>query len=98
MAWDDATLALRLIGIDIGAAETPTDFATRAKHGAVPVGPIEELAESVTIVRYADLDDAIKPAVTAQKAAARVDEVCRNQLTVPRRWADALDPRTLSRR
>ena len=46
----------------------------------------------------ADLDDAVKPAVTAQKAAARVDEVCRNQLTVTRRWADALDPRTLSRR
>ena len=98
LAWDDATLALHLIGIDIGAAETPAEFATRAKHGAVPVGPIEELAESVTIVRYADLDDAIKPAVTAQKAAARVDEVCRNQLTVTRRWADALDPRTLSRR
>ena len=97
LAWDDATSALRMIGVTADPAETPTEFAARAKTKAVPVGPVEELAEAVTIVRYADLDDAMRPALAAQKASARVDEVCRNQVTITRRWAEALDPRTLSR-
>ncbi len=97
LAWDDATTALRLVGVTADPAETPTEFAARAKTRHIPVGPIEELADAVTIVRYADLDDAMKPALTAQKASAQIDEVCRNQITVTKRWAEALDPRTLSR-
>jgi transglutaminase-like putative cysteine protease len=96
LAWDDATAAMRLIGVVADPAETPTEFARRADHLTVPVGPIEDLADAVTVVRYADLDDAMAPAMTAQQASTRVTEICRNQVSVGRRWADALDPRTIS--
>ncbi|MEM9201179.1 MAG: transglutaminaseTgpA domain-containing protein [Actinomycetota bacterium] len=96
LAWDDATDALRLIGVVAEPAETPVEFATRAKTMKVPVGPVDDLADAVTIVRYADLDDAMKPAIAAARASAAVNETCRNQVSTARRWVDAMDPRTLS--
>ena len=96
LAWDDATDALRLVGIVAEPSETPTEFARRAHARSVPVGPVNDLAEAVTIVRYADLDDAMAPARAAQQASTKVAETCRNQVSTPRRWAEALDPRTLS--
>ena len=96
LAWDDATDALRLIGVVAEPSETPSEFARRADALTIPVGPVEDLADAVTIVRYADLDDAMAPAVAAQKASVRVAEICRNQVGVTRRFVDALDPRTLS--
>lgn len=96
LAWDDATDALRLVGIVAEPSETPTEFARRAHARAVPVGPVGDLADAVTIVRYADLDDPMAPAQAAQKASTKVAETCRNQVSTTRRWVEALDPRTLS--
>ncbi|MEM9465841.1 MAG: DUF3488 and transglutaminase-like domain-containing protein [Actinomycetota bacterium] len=96
LAWDDATDALRLIGVVADPAETPSEFAHRAHRLTVPVGPVEDLADAVTIIRYADPADAMAPALAAQKASTKITETCRNQVGVTRRWVDALDPRTIS--
>lgn len=98
MAWREAAEALRLIGVVAEPSETLHEFARRSDALAVPVGPVTELADAITIVRYADLHDVSSHALAAQRASTQVAEVCRNQITRSRKIADALDPRTLSRR
>ena len=48
LAWDDATAALRLIGIVPSPAETPMEFASRALQHHRAVGPVDELAVAIT--------------------------------------------------
>ena len=96
LAWDDAIEALRLVGIVAEPAETPQEFATRAMGRPIAVGPVNELADAVTVLRYADLEDPVPYAVTAQRASATISATCRSQVTTTQRWLDALDPRTLS--
>ena len=96
LAWDDATDALRLVGLDADPSETPAEFARRAIAQHRRVGPVDTLADAVTIVRYADLDDPLEPALTARRASDEIAETCRSQVTTARRWAELFDPRTLN--
>ncbi|MCH1451645.1 MAG: hypothetical protein L7U66_07560, partial [Acidimicrobiales bacterium] len=96
LAWDDATAALRLIGIVPSPAETPMEFASRALQHHRAVGPVEELAAAVTTLRYAKLSDPTSVSHEAERAATAVAERCRAQVSGSRRWSDAIDPRTIS--
>lgn len=95
LAWDDATDALRLVGLIPAPAETPREFARRAMDHPRSVGPVDDLASAVTVLRYADPADPIPVAREAQQAATAVAERCRAQVTTSKRWSEALDPRTI---
>lgn len=94
-AWDEATAALRLVGIEPEPSETAYEFAERTLSAPRPVGPIDELAESVTILRYATPADPGSHAQRAEAAASAIGTVCRDQVQWKRRVGDALDPRTI---
>ncbi|MEO0494913.1 MAG: DUF4129 domain-containing protein, partial [Actinomycetota bacterium] len=96
LAWDDATDALRLVGIVAAPAETPVEFASRAMRHHRTVGPVDELASAVTVLRYADPVDPVPVALEARRAATVIAEECRAQVPSTKRWGDALDPRTIS--
>lgn len=96
LAWDDATAALRLIGIVPSPAETPMEFASRALQHHRPVGPVDELAVAITTLRYAKLSDPISVSHEAERAATAVAEQCRAQVSSSTRWSDAIDPRTIT--
>lgn len=95
-AWDDAAAALRLIGIEPEPSETPHEFATRTLRAPRAVGPVGDLAESVTVLRYAEPADPIPHAQRAEQAAAAITTVCRDQVRWQRKLGDALDPRTIN--
>lgn len=94
-AWDEATAALRLIGIRHEPSETAYEFAERTRSAPRPVGPIDELAESVTILRYATPADPAPYAQRAEAAASAITTICRDQVEWTRKLGDALDPRTI---
>ena len=96
LAWDDATAALRLIGIVPSPAETPMEFASRALQHHRAVGPVDELAVAITTLRYAKLSDPNSVSHEAERAATAVAERCRAQVSGSKRWSDAIDPRTIS--
>lgn len=95
-AWDEAAAALRLIGIEPDPTETPREFADRTLRTPRAVGPVDELADAVTVLRYAQPADPIPHAVRAQEAASAIATTCRDQVSWSRRVGEALDPRTLS--
>ena len=94
-AWDEAAAALRLVGIEPEPSETAHEFAARTLRAPRPVGPIDELADSVTILRYAAPADPIPHAQRAEAAASAIATVCRDQVQWQRKLGDALDPRTI---
>lgn len=96
LAWDDATDALRLIGIVPSPAETPMEFASRAMQHHRAVGPVDELAAAVTTMRYAKLSDPNSVSHEAERAATAVAERCRAQVPNSKRWSDGIDPRTIT--
>ena len=95
-AWDEAAAALRLVGIEPDPTETPHEFAERTRRAPKPVGPVDELADSVTILRYAAPDDPTPHTRRAEQAASAVATICRDQVPWQRRLAEALDPRTIN--
>lgn len=98
LAWDDALDALRLVGLTPGREQTPWEFAGDVARDRRAVGPMPDLAEAVTQLRYAPLDDPVAPVQAAATASAEVVRTC-HHLVGPRRvWLDAIDPRTLTRR
>jgi len=96
LAWDDATDALRLVGIVASPAETPMEFASRAMQHHRAVGPVDELAAAVTTLRYAKLSDPNSVSHEAERAATTVADRCRAQVPGRKRWSDAIDPRTIT--
>ena len=96
LAWDQATAALRLAGAEPDRSETPIELATRLRGFPVAVGPIAQLAEAVTTLRYARPEDPVRHVRDAERSAAMIVSVCRDGLSTRRRWAAALDPRTIS--
>lgn len=95
-AWDEAAAALRLVGIEPDPTETPLEFAERTLRAPTPVGPVDELADSVTILRYAAPEDPAPHTRRAEQAATAVATICRDQVPWQRRLAEALDPRTIN--
>lgn len=94
-AWDEAVAALRLVGIGPEPSETAHEFAQRTLRAPCPVGPVDELAYSVTILRYAAPTDPLPHAQRAEAAASAITTVCRSQVHWQRKLGDALDPRTV---
>ena len=95
-AWDRAAAALQLAGLAPELCETPNEFATRARNSPKSLGPVDELADAVTTLRYARPVDPTPHVRAAEHAAATITTVCRRQVSAQRRWADALDPRTIN--
>lgn len=95
-AWDEAAAALRLVGIEPDPTETPLEFAERTRRAPRPVGPVDELAESVTVLRYAAPDDPVPHSRRAEQAATAIATVCRDQVPWQRKVGEALDPRTIN--
>ncbi|MDW3218528.1 MAG: DUF3488 and transglutaminase-like domain-containing protein [Acidimicrobiales bacterium] len=95
MAWDDAVVALRLIGLEPRPHQTPHEFASTVARSTRDVGPLRDLADQVTTLRYADGDDAVPHALAAQDAAAVIVQRCRTIVGTPRVVREALDPRSL---
>ena len=94
LAWDHALDALRLVGLSRRPAETPLEFAHRVQRGYhLDVGPVRELAEAVTRLRYGDEANAATVATTAIEAGATVERTCRDIVGRRRAVADRFDPR-----
>lgn len=97
LAWDDAIGALRLLGFEPRGDQTPHEFATMVEGRRRAVGPVRELADDVTHLRYSTEVDAVSHATAAQAAAAEIVTTVRAEVGRPRVWRDAIDPRTLLR-
>lgn len=95
VAWDDAVVALRLIGLAPRADQTPREFASTVERSTRDLGPVRDLADHVTNLRYSDGDDAVPHALAAQDAAAIIVDRCRTIVGTPRVVREALDPRSL---
>jgi hypothetical protein len=98
LAWDDAVDALRLVGLAPQRQQTPWEFAGEVARGRQQVGPVPELADAVTVLRYARVDDPVEPVRRAATASAEVVRTCHQLAGTGRVWRDAIDPRTLIRR
>jgi transglutaminase-like putative cysteine protease len=95
-AWDDAIGALRLAGLPILNFQTPHEFATMVARSKCDFGPIRELANHVTWLRYSSGDDAVEHALTAQVAASKIVRQCREWVGRPSVIRQAFDPRMLN--
>lgn len=95
IAWDDAIGALRLLGLVPSAHQTPHEFAALVARSTRDLGPVHELADRVTELRYSAGDDAVAHALAAQDASARIVDRCRSLVGRPRVVREALDPRSL---
>lgn len=95
LAWDDACTALALVGIAPVAQETPLEFAERVDRSRFDLAPVWDLANAITVLRYSDMADAVAPALTAQNAANKISQICRNQAGRRQVALDAVDPRKL---
>jgi hypothetical protein len=96
VAWDDALGALRLLGFTPTSTQTPHEFASIVERSTRDLGPIRELADDVTCLRYAgDEDGAVERAIAAQDAAAAIVGLVRTLVGRGAVIRDALDPRTL---
>lgn len=109
LAWDDALRALRLIGVSPKGHQTPLEFAAKTQRQRDDLGPLAELAASVTTLRYsatapADLDDADSEAhgnfqrelaLRAKECSAQVVDRGHALAGIRRVVVAAIDPRTL---
>ena len=95
LAWDDAVGALRLLGYAPRLEQTPHEFATEVELRRRSVGPLRELADEVTRLRYSVDADAAVHATAAQDAATTIVATVRDEVGTPRVWREAVDPRTL---
>ncbi|MEM7143438.1 MAG: DUF3488 and transglutaminase-like domain-containing protein, partial [Actinomycetota bacterium] len=95
LAWDDALGAVRLLGFAPTRGQTPHEFATTLERSTRDLGPLRELADHVTNLRFAEGDDAVHRAIAAQEASAQVVERCTALAGAGVRWREALDPRSL---
>ncbi len=95
LAWDDACAALSLVGVRPAPQQTPLEFARRVERSRFALGPVWDLAEAVTELRYADTVDKIAPALDAQKAARKIERTCREQAGRRQVAIEALNPRNL---
>ncbi len=95
LAWDDACVALALVGIAPVPQETPLEFAERVDRSRFALGPVRDLADAMTVLRYANLADLVTPALQAQQAAREIEIVCRTQAGRRNVAIDAIDPRNL---
>ena len=95
LAWDDATAALRLIGIVPSPAETPMEFASRAlqHHRAVGPSTTRRSRHHAALCEAQRSDIGLARGRTSRHRRA---ERCRAQVSGSKRWSDAIDPRTIS--
>jgi transglutaminase-like putative cysteine protease len=95
-AWDDAIGALRLAGLPMQNFQTPHEFATMVAHSKYGFGPVRELADHVTWLRYSTGDEAVDHALAAQIAASKIVRQCREWVGRPAVIRQAFDPRMLN--
>lgn len=95
LAWDDACVALALVGVAPVPQETPFEFAERVDRSRFALGPVWDLANAMTVLRYADTADPVTPALQAQQAAREIEIICRTQAGRRQVAIDAIDPRNL---
>ena len=96
--WYTATDALRLVGLTPTPSETASEFGRRAVASPLRVGPVDDLAEHLTVLRYSQATDSADHSLACRDAARAVRFACRAQVSRSRLWRDAIDPRTLRRR
>ena len=95
LAWDDACVALALVGLAPVPQETPSEFAERVDRSRLVLGPVWDLAEAMTVLRYANTDDPMIPALQAQSATRQIEIICRKQAGRRHVAMAAINPRTL---
>jgi hypothetical protein len=95
-AWDDAVGALRLAGLPMQNFQTPHEFATMVARSRYDFGPVRELANHVTWLRYSSGDEAVEHALAAQVAASKIVRQCREWVGRPTVIRQAFDPRMLN--
>ena len=54
LAWDDATNALKLLGISATPHQTPVEFARQVNRTRTDMGALTQLASHLTTLRYAE--------------------------------------------
>ncbi|MEQ8841267.1 MAG: DUF3488 and transglutaminase-like domain-containing protein [Acidimicrobiales bacterium] len=95
VAWDDAVRALRLLALVNEPTQTPHEFASVVERSHRQLGPIRQLADHVTALRYSTGDEATDHALAAHAASADIVRRCRAQVSRARLIGDTMDPRTL---
>ena len=95
LAWDDAVEALQLLGITPSVPHTPLEFAAVVARSRLAPTSMVQLAEEVTLLRYAALDDAVEHALAAQAASTQVVAACHEHVGRRAVVLASLDPRSL---
>lgn len=95
LAWDDACAALALVGVAPIPQETPFEFVERVDRSRLALGPVWDLANAMTVLRYANTNDPMIPALQAQDAARQIVVICRNQAGRRHVVMATIDPRNL---
>lgn len=112
IAWDDALRALRLLGSSPERNQTLMEFASETTRLRSGVGPLEDLAASVTALRYSESShresrDLAEPqqhgamnqtALRAEGASAQIVDQCHTLAGRRRVALSTIDPRTLVER
>lgn len=108
IAWDDAVAALRLVGFSVDGAQTPLEVASAAESFGADLGPLGDLADALTALRYSNTasegrvdhdgpsvpDVASGLALVAKEASARVVDRCQTLAGLRRVTLAAIDPRS----
>lgn len=97
--WANATESLETMGLRPAAAETPTEFASRAGRSARPAG--EDLRMLGSMATAAAFGPRAPDTQLVERAGAHHDQivaVAQQQVDRRTRWRTALDPRPLFRR
>ncbi|MBT5581389.1 MAG: transglutaminase domain-containing protein [Acidimicrobiaceae bacterium] len=95
LAWDDACVALALLGVAPVPQETPIEFAHRSDRFRFALGPVWDLASAMTVLRYTNTNDLVSLALQAQDAARQIEIVCHHHAGRRRVAMAAINPRNL---
>jgi hypothetical protein len=98
VAWREAVESLGILGVSSRSAETPLEFADRARQRTRLEAPFHELASLATEARYSGDSVTDDDVVAARQGSVVVLERVREQTSLPQRLGYELSPRLLVRR
>ncbi|MDY7101372.1 MAG: DUF3488 and transglutaminase-like domain-containing protein [Actinomycetota bacterium] len=96
LAWIESQDALRIVGVEPNAAETPAEFASRTgRYADIDRHELAELAELTTAARYSPGDPHPDDVDRAKSTAERLGHRVRRSVPFSQRLRHDLDPRRL---
>lgn len=98
LAWREAVESLGILGVSARSAETPLEFADRARQRTRLEAPFHELASLATEARYSGDSITDDDVAAARQGSVAVLERVKEQTSLPQRLGYELSPKLLVRR